>query len=439
VTTGELLHFLLVLALLLSFAHFFGHAFARFRQPRVIGEILGGLVLGPTVLGALAPELHAALFPREGPIPAVIEAVNQLGLLLLMFASGSEMRRFFTAEDRKTVALTSLTGLVLPFVAAVAVLAPFDTTSLRGPAGTETSFLLVFGIAVAVTSIPVISRIMFDLGILQTPFARIVLGVAVVEDVVLYVLLAIALALAAGARHAYGLPALLGLEPSSPANLAYHVVATTGFLGVFLWLGGRLHHALRSFHYNLVERANDIAFHVVFMLGVTLIGAGLGVVPLFGAFVAGIIVATSEGESAVRARESIRSFSFAFFIPVYFAIVGLRLDLLTGFDPVLFLPFFAFACVVKAASVYLGARLAGEAPNAAVNLAVALNARGGPGIVLASVAFGAKIIDQTAYASLVMLAILTSLIAGSWLARVILAGRPLRGGDVDPLAEPRSL
>lgn len=427
--TPDLLRFLLALALLLSFAHVFGYVFVRFKQPRVIGEILGGLLLGPTVFGAIAPAAQSAVFPASGPIPAVIEAVNQLGLLLLMFASGAEMRKFFMVGDRRLVAYTSFMGLAIPFLAAMLLVTLIDTGPLRGAAGTEASFMIVFGIAVAVTSIPVISRIMFDLGILHTSFARIVLGVAVVEDVILYVLLAIALALSAGSHHVFGVPALLQLEPGSVANFAYHVSVTGGFLAVFLWLGPRLHHALRGFHYNLVERANDVAFQVIFMLAITLVGAALGVVPLFGAFVAGIIVASSEGKSAVQARESIRSFSFAFFIPFYFAIVGLRLDLLSGFSLTYFLPFFAFACAVKAASVYLGARLAGEPSSASVNFAIALNARGGPGIVLASVAYEAQIINQVSYASLVMLAVLTSLLAGSWLAFVIASGSPLREAD----------
>jgi len=428
--TPDLVHFLFVLALLISAAHALGYLFSRYHQPRVIGEILGGLLLGPTLLGAVAPELQTALFPRTGSVPAVLEVVYQLGFLLLMFASGAEMRSFLTAGDRKVVALTSLTGLAIPFAVALVALAPIDTSPFRGPAGNDASFTLVFGIAVSVTSIPVISRIMFDLGIMQTSFARVVLGVAVVEDVVLYVLLAIALALATGPQtEPFGVPGLLGLERGSVPHLLYHVFVTLGFLAGFLWFGPRMHQALRRFRYNLVRRGSDIGFQLVFMLGVTLAGAALGVVPLFGAFVAGILVSSAEGEQAAQARESIRTFSFAFFIPVYFAIVGLRLDLLSGFSLWVFVPFFALACVVKAASAYLGARLAGESPRGSANLAVALNARGGPGIVLASVAFDAQIIDQTSYASLVLLAVLTSLIAGSWLHRVVASGRPLRDGD----------
>jgi Kef-type K+ transport system membrane component KefB len=297
-----------------------------------------------------------------------------------------------------------------------------------GPAGNRTAFVLVFALAIAVTSIPVISRIMFDLGILETAFARIVLAVAVIEDVVIYVLLAIALGLVAGSSgDAVGIPAAIGLTPGSIGSIAFHVIATVAFLGVALWLGPPVYRKALRFRFNFVKRGSAIAFQLVFMLVVTMLAVALDVVPLFGAFVAGIVVGSAEGTTgAEEARSTIRNFSFAFFIPVYFAIVGLRLDLLSGFEPLFFLLFLAVACLVKYASVWAGARWAGESPEGARNLGVALNARGGPGIVLASVAFDAGIVDQGFYAVLVMLAIVTSLMAGSWLGRVVRAEIPLR-------------
>ncbi|HVF07376.1 MAG TPA: cation:proton antiporter, partial [Actinomycetota bacterium] len=203
--------------------------------------------------------------------------------------------------------------------------------------------------------------------------------------------------------------------------------ATVAFLGLALWIGPPIYRAVLRFRFNVVKRGSAIAFQIVFMLVITMLAVSLDVVPLFGAFVAGIVVGSAEGtDGAEQARETIRTFSFAFFIPVYFAIVGLRLDLLSGFEPLFFLLFLAVACAAKYTSVWIGARWSGETPAGARNLSVALNARGGPGIVLASVAFDAGIVDQGFYAVLVMLAIVTSLLAGSWLGRVVRAGSPLR-------------
>jgi Kef-type K+ transport system membrane component KefB len=259
---------------------------------------------------------------------------------------------------------------------------------------------------------------MHDLGILDTPFARVVLGVAVAEDIVLYVILAVSLGLAQGGPGAlFGLPSLLGIGPGSAADMAYHVVATLSVLGVALAVGPRVYRAAARWRLNIVRQASPVAYELTLMLVATLVCLFMGIEGFFGAFVAGLAVGRA-GDVAPAAIRSIQGFSFAFFIPVYFALVGLQLDLLRGFNAAFFLLFLTLACVIKAGSVYLGARIAGETGASSLNLAVALNARGGPGIVVASVAYGAGIIDQAYYAVLVMLAIVTSLVAGSWLAHV---------------------
>jgi K+:H+ antiporter len=160
----------------------------------------------------------------------------------------------------------------------------------------------------------------------------------------------------------------------------------------------------------------------------------LSIVPLFGAFVAGIVVVTASGERAEAARQEIGHVSLGLFIPVYFAIVGLQLDLVENFQIGFFLAFLAFACLAKAGSVYAGARVAGEPAHSALNLAVAMNARGGPGIVLASTAFAAGIIDARLYTTFVMLAVVTSLIAGTWLQRTIAVAPAPAADGADALA-----
>jgi Kef-type K+ transport system membrane component KefB len=255
----------------------------------------------------------------------------------------------------------------------------------------------------------------------------VVLGVAVLEDVALYVLLAIAIGLVTKSGSSQiGLPALVGVDPTSGFNIVYHVIATVGFLALSLVIGPPLYRRALKFRFNFIQRANPVAFQLALMLTMTLIAVFLGVVPLYGAFLAGIVVGAQHGPHAEQAREAIRTFSFGFFVPIYFATVGLRLDLIHDLQPLAFVAFLLFACAAKALSVYAGARLAREPHTAAVNLAIALNARGGPGIVLASVALDAGIVNAHFYVTLVLLAIVTSLAAGAWLERVVRSGAPLR-------------
>jgi Kef-type K+ transport system membrane component KefB len=185
-----------------------------------------------------------------------------------------------------------------------------------------------------------------------------------------------------------------------------------------------------------VWKSNPVAYQLLFLLLATLACIALGVTAMFGAFLAGIVTSSVDDTTAAAARGAIKDFSFAFFIPVYFAVVGLQLDLVHHFDPLFFLWFTAFACVAKSLSVYIGSRLAGETHASSTNFAVAMNARGGPGIVLASVALGAGIINAQFYASLILLVIVSSQAAGAWLDRQIRTGRPLRDETPEVVVVP---
>jgi Kef-type K+ transport system membrane component KefB len=331
---------------------------------------------------------------------------------------GVEIRRVFHREERRTVGAVFVSGMLIPFAAGIAILQFTDMHRMWGPNGNSKSFLLVFAISMAVTSIPVISRIMHDLGILGTTFARVVLGVAVLEDLVLYVVLAVAIGYAgAQAGALFGLPNALGITGGSNADLVYHVLATVAFLAVSLVVGPIAYRWIGGLRVNLIHRASPIGHQLTFILLLTIAALGLGIEAFFGALVAGIVVGSTEAEPS-EATMALTSFALAFFIPIYFAMIGLGLDLVHGFSIVFFAGFLVAACAIKAASVFAGARVAGETSRSSLNLAVAMNARGGPGIVVASTAFAAGIISQPFYAVLVLLAIVTSLAAGAWLDRV---------------------
>jgi Kef-type K+ transport system membrane component KefB len=356
---------------------------------------------------------------------AALGIFYQLGLFLLMYCSGAELRAILARRERKATLGIALLANAVPFLAGVGFLRLYDAGRFLGRAQDRTAFTLVFALAMAVTSIPVIARIMADLGILGSRFARIVLSVAMLEDVLVYVVLNFALALVAPPHaEAFSLPGMLAIRPASALGNAYYVVVTLACFALPALLGPGLVGRLAAARGNLLHRASPIGFQLAVLLGLTGLAAFLGVSPIFGAMLAGILAGDLHGD-AEHARQTIQGFAYAFFIPLYFAVVGLRLDLVHQFDLWFFAFFVAFACVVKTASAYAGARLAGEDRPGARNLAVALNARGGPGIVLASVAFDAGIIDLAFYTILVMLALVTSVLAGSWLEATLRRGRAL--------------
>ncbi|MGW7789819.1 cation:proton antiporter [Streptomyces tricolor] len=466
-TPSDTAHVLLALVVLATCAHGVGHVFKRLRQPQVIGEIVGGLLLGPTVLGRISPEAQHWLLPPDGPTAAVLGAFYQIGLLLLVWLTGSELRTSDAGSERRTIGSVAVSGLVLPFACGLAVAQVLDPGELSGPTGSPATLALVFGMAIAITSVPVISRIMLDLDVLGTRFSRIVLAVAVVEDVVLYVILAIVLGVAqAETSDPHGLWSLIGTD-SLPLAVVYFTAVPLVFLVVTTRWGPRLFAALSRCAFNVLNLQSPLAFRISFVFLLCAGCIGLGIDPIFGALVAGMSTAgasatgasaagasaTGAGASAAAAsavpageaataagssHQTLRSVSLGFFVPVYFAIVGVKLDLARHLDLVFFCWFLVFACVVKLVSVWAGAAVAGESRGSAFHLAVAMNARGGPGIVLASTALQAQIINEDFFTALVLLSMVTSQIAGVFLGRAVRAGRlPTKAAQPPPESAAR--
>lgn len=410
-SNSEIGTLIFLLFLLVASAHLLGYIFMRLRQPRVIGEILAGVLLGPSILGHFSAQFST----QAQRYDMVLNFAYWLGLMLLMFISGCETRKLFSREDRREVSWLVIVGTGLPFVIGLVVAPWLPLESLMGKVEVRSALVLVLGIAVAVTSIPVISRIFHDLKILHTRFARLVLGVAVIEDIILWAILAVATALA-------------GAAALSKQTIALHVLLTVIYFLVGLFLAPPLLRRLNRARWNILAQASPVAYVLLVLFAYSALAAAMGVSLVFAAFLAGYAV-VRDRELFAEALHSIHSFSFALFIPIYFAIVGYKLDLTRSFSFQMLLVFLVATCAVKVFSVGLGARLAGFRGLDIANLAIATNARGGPGIVLASVAFDAGIINAAFYTTLVLTAVLTSQAAGAWLEFVLRRGWPLLSAE----------
>jgi Kef-type K+ transport system membrane component KefB len=415
----QLARLLSSLGLVVLIAHLCGQAFARFRQPRVVGEIVGGILLGPTALGLLAPGVQRGLFPATGPVAVGQAAFNQLGLLLLMFLAGAHLRAHAKPAERRIAASVAAFGLVVPFAAGVVAIWLLGHQAYAGPHGTRPALMLTFGIAAAVAAIPIISRIMMDLGIIGTPFARIVLIVAVAEDVLLYLVLAAVLGLAkaeADGARAGGLA----------LDIARYLLVCLAFFAVCGWWGPRFVRWLADRRWNYLERSSPTAFRLVLLFLAVGVGSALGINPIFAALLAGYSAARGDAladpdreAETLPAWDALGRIGHDFLIPVYFGFVGIQLDLVHQFDPLFFALFTVAVCTVKGLSTWTGARLVKAGPRAATRIAVALNARGTPGVTLATVTYAAGVINMKFFATLVMMSIVTCQIAGFWLDRSI--------------------
>jgi Kef-type K+ transport system membrane component KefB len=271
---------------------------------------------------------------------------------------------------------------------------------------------IVLAVGVAVTSVPVVSKIFADLKILHTRFARLVLGVAVLEDIVLWLALAVATATA-------------GKAALDPRAMSYHLLSTVAFFALGLTIVPRLIKRINKAQINVLARYSPAGYAIAVLFAYCALAGALDISLVFAAFLAGFAVVHKRRRIFAEALDAIGKVSFAFFIPVYFAVVGLKLDLIRGVSLWMMLAFIAGTCIVKLFSVSLAARFAGFRGLDLINLAITTNARGGPGIVLASVAFDAGIISSKFYTTLVVAAILTSQIAGAWLGYILHKGWPL--------------
>src|SRR5436309_12265040 len=409
-SNSDLTSILFVLLLLVGFAQLLGYFFVKLRQPKVVGEILAGIVLGPALVGRL-PFL-AGLMEATKHQTNILNFVYWLGLLLLMFLSGAETRQLFTREERREVGWLAIVGTGIPFILGLVVGPWLIGPALAGPNGNRISLIIILAVGVAVTSVPVVSKIFADLKILHTRFARLVLGVAVLEDIALWLALAVATAVA-------------GKTTINPRAMSYHLLATIVFFLLGLTIVPRLIKKINKARFNVVAKNSPVGYAIAVLLTYCAVAGALQVSLVFAAFLACFAVVHKKRRLFAEALDAIGKVSFAFFIPAYFAIVGLKLDLIRGLSLWVMVAFIAGSCVVKIFSVSLAGRFAGFRGLDLINLAITTNARGGPGIVLGSVAFDAGIISAKFYTTLVLAAVLTSQMAGAWLDYVLRRGWPL--------------
>src|SRR6266496_4064674 len=405
---------LFVLLLLVGSAQLLGYLFVKLRQPKVVGEIAAGILLGPALLGRLPFVSH--LIESAKQQGNILDFVYWLGLLLLMFLSGAETQQLFSREERREVGWLLVVGTGIPFALGL-ILGPWlILPALAGPNGNRVSLIIILAVGVAVTSVPVVSKIFADLEILHTRFARLVLGVAVLEDIVLWLALAVATAMA-------------GKTALDAKAVAYHLLATIGFFVLGLTIVPRVVKRINKAKFNVVAKHSPVGYAIAVLFAYCAVAGALNVSLAFAAFLAGFAVVHKKRRIFADALDAIGKVAFAFFVPVYFAIVGLKLDLIRGVSLWMMLAFIVGTCVVKILSVSLAGRFAGFRGLDLLNLAITTNARGGPGIVLASVAFDAGIISPKFYTTLVLAAIVTSQVAGAWLDHVLRKGLPLLTPD----------
>ena len=420
---GDLARFLFGMVVLLAAANLLGYVAERLSIPRVIGEVAGGLILGPTFMGALFPSAFHWLYQGFSSEGSLFGLIYYIGELLLLYTAGLKFQSRFAKADIKTGIAIILGSTIIPFIVGWLSTYLFNPGQFLGPNHSVVALKIIVSISIAVTSIPVISKIFSDLGIMHSRFAKIIVAIAGVHDLILWVALAIASGIVSGAHGgaAGGINAWV-VSKSLVVTFAFLIVC----IGVVPWGLRRL----TSRRGNFLFRASFLGYFLVILFALSDIAGYLQVDVMYGAILAGVATKFSLPEHLFkRLEQGVQGIAFSFFIPLYFAIVGLNLNLAKNFSFGFFILYLIFATIVQSVVVYFTCRAIKTDKLTSLNFAAAMNARGGPGIVLSSTAYALGIINQNFFAILVMLALVTSWMAGWWLRHVLKSGKPLMPGD----------
>lgn len=397
-TEKEIIATLMALALLLASAYVFGSIFEKMKAPRVVGEISGGIILGGSCLYFFFPDFIRSVFEAYRQEGKVLNIFYQLGLIFLMFLSGYNTKLKLDKSNGRMISCVFIGATVIPMLCAIPFISFFQEAFI-GDNRSELAFSFVFVIGVAITSIPVISNIFFDMGIMNTKFSDTILTVSTFQDLCLWILLNAATRIAtAGELKLFDM---------------LFVVAVT--LGLFA--------AVKIISDHAPARKGEIKpidFYSISFVLLLIICAGLykvGINIMYAAFLVGYVVKAMVGrDEETRSRmESLGNFSFSFFVPIYFALVGIQLNLLHNFSVVRFGLFFVAAFGLEAVGTLIMLQFTDLRREVKINFAVTMNARGGPGIVLATVAYFYEIISIEFFTVLILTTMLSSLIAGYWL------------------------
>ncbi|MCP2341724.1 cation:proton antiporter [Actinomadura rupiterrae] len=397
--THVMLVFLLQIALLLGAALLLGLLARRLRMPAVVGELCAGMLLGPSVLAHAAPGFAHWLLPARPEQQHLLDAVGQLGVLLLVGVTGMNVDLGMIRRQGLTAARVSAGGLLLPLAAGFGVgwVLP---DALLAPGGDRMVFACFVAVAMCVSAIPVIAKTLLEMRLMHRDVGQLIVGASVVDDMVGWLLLSVVSAMATTGVRA--------------GHLVFTVGALLGGIALAMTLGRPVVRTVLRRAAQSPEPAVTVATAVGL---VVLCAAGtqaLGVEPVVGAFFGGLLVAAVGWDAAPQRMTSLRTFSMGVLAPLFFATAGLRMDLTAlGRPQVLGAAalVLAVAVVFKFAGAYLGARASRLGHWESLALGAGMNARGVIEVIIAMVGLRLGVLSAGMYTVVVLVAIATSLMA----------------------------
>lgn len=401
-THHEITVMLLSLGILLALARTLGEIAQWLQQPAVVGEILAGILLGPTVLGMLAPEWNRALFPTQGALADVLSGLTTVAVTLFLLVAGMEVDLSTVWRQGPNSLKLSVCGMVVPFLVGF-VVAWFAPQSIGVHADADPLiFALFFATALSISALPVIAKTLMDLNLYRSDFGMVIVSAAIVDDVTGWIIFAIVLGMIGSAG---GPPNHIGLTIA--CTLLFAIVMLT----VVRWLIHRMLPYIQAYTH---WPGGVLSFALTLALFSAALTEWIGIHAIFGAFLAGVAIGDSS-HLRERTRATIENFVSFIFAPLFFASIGLRINITSHFDLPIILAVLIIACAGKLSGCWLGGKWAGMPPRDRWAIAFGMNARGAMEIILGLLAWEAGVIRQRLFVALVIMALVTSMMAGPML------------------------
>lgn len=412
-TEHEVLLFLVQLVLLVGVARVLGWVVKRFGQPPVVGELLAGIILGPTIFGRLAPESFDWVF-GEASVRSVIFGISWLGVIMLLVVIGFETNLGIISRF-KGAALSVSAGALLVPLSVMVPLAHMVPDGFVGLGVDRAVFAGFFALALSVSALPVVAKILLDLGFLRRNFGQVTLAAGMTMDSIGWLILAALSGIA--------------LEGFQPDRLVRSFLGLIIFIALAATVGRWLLDRLLRF---VMAGGSSVTAAVSITLVAALLGGmvtqGLHLEAILGAFVVGVIAAGLRHQLP-QVRSVLETITAAFFAPVFFAFSGLRVDigLLDSGEAIAWtLGLIGLAIVAKIVGTFIGGWFGGMRGREALALGAGLSALGAVGIVVAIVSLNLGVVSETGYTVMVLAALVTSIVAPQLLKLVV------RGWEVPP-------
>ena len=406
--------FVAQLVVLILVGRLLGEVMLRFKQPAVMGQLIAGLLLGPSLFGAVFPDWQHALFPAAKEQKAMLDGIAQFGILLLLLLTGMEIDLKLVRQTGRASVFASLAGIAVPFACGVALGELLPDSILPDP-GKRLITALFLGTALSIASVKIVATVIREMNFTRRTVGQVILASAIIDDTVGWIITAIIFSLALqGQVDAF--------------SVAKSVLGTLIFMGLSFTIGRRVVFSIiRWVNDTFVSEFAVITAILLIMCVMATITDLIGVHTVLGAFVAGILI----GESPILTRhidEQLRGLIVAFFMPVFFGTAGLNADLTILKDPsilALTAGLIVIASLGKFGGAFVGGKLGGLTFPESLALGSGMNARGSTEVIVATIGLSMGVLNPNLFTMIVTMAVITTMAMPPML-RWALARIPMR-------------